>query len=102
MSTGHSWHDDFPLVSSKVPAAHVSHSPSLLPYLPRSHELHDLVAPLSNSPNLHLVHSSAALESEYQPVGQSVQMPSLLPYLPRSLEEMKELWESVSGVFFLR
>ena len=88
MFTGHSWHDGSPLVSWKVPAAHGEQSPSLLPYLPRSHELHDLVAPLSNSPNLHLVHSSAALESEYQPFGQSIQVPSLLPYLPRSLEKV--------------
>ena len=90
MSTGHSWHDGSPLVSWKVPAGHVWQFPLVLPYLPRSHELHDLVAPLSNSPNLHLVHSSAALESEYQPVGQSVQVPSLLLYLPRSLEKVKK------------
>ena len=38
---------------------------------PRSHELHDLVTPLSSSPNLHLVHSLAPLEAEYQPFGQS-------------------------------
>ena len=90
MSTGHSWHDGSPLVSWKVPAAHNEQIPSLLPYLPRSHELHDLDAPLSRSPNSHLVHSSAALESEYQPVGQSLQMPLLLPYLPRSLEKVKK------------
>ena len=38
MSTGHSSHDVSPLVSWKYPAGHVSHSPSLLPYLPRSLE----------------------------------------------------------------